>query len=88
MGKIGLLILLGFVAYAFWRTMNAVSRKSKERKSADSANGGGDPALERMVQCGRCGLHLPLAEALEGRGQQLGRFYCSAEHAQGSDQKD
>ncbi len=35
-----------------------------------------EPAPERMVDCAECGTHLPVSEALPGRG---GHF-CCAEH--------
>lgn len=46
---------------------------------------GGDktpPATaENMVQCARCGVHLPRSESITTRG----RFYCSPEHQRAGD---
>lgn len=80
MGKILLLVLLVFVAYALWRGAKA------KRSQADPGAGGGRQSppvqVERMVRCERCGVHLPVGEAY-----QVGdRHYCSAEHA-GIDQR-
>ncbi|NML25434.1 PP0621 family protein [Zoogloea dura] len=34
------------------------------------------PAIEQMVACAHCGLHVPESEGLKSGGQ----FYCSDEH--------
>ncbi|MBT9455211.1 MAG: hypothetical protein IV097_01175 [Burkholderiaceae bacterium] len=63
-----LLLVIGVVALLLGfkrRTPTPVSRREDEPKKALS-----------MVSCAECGLHLPVAEALPGRG---GHF-CSAEH--------
>ena len=46
---------------------------------------GGDKAppatAENMVQCARCGVHLPRSESVTTQG----RFYCSPEHQRAGD---
>ena len=85
MGKILLLVLLAFVAYAFWRSAQARKIRARMRESgaaaqgarAEGGNAGASAAGERMVRCERCGVHLPMGEAV-----QIGeRHYCSPEHA-------
>ena len=81
MGKILLLVLLGFVAYALWRGAQAKKARPASRDEAaprrDRSGG-----VERMVRCERCGVHLPVGEAY----LVAGRHYCSAEHA-GTEQR-
>jgi len=38
-------------------------------------------AAENMVQCARCGVHLPRSESVTSQG----RFYCSPEHQRAGD---
>lgn len=67
-----LLLLLGLAALVvLWWFGKGRRRPTPGRTPADSARG------MTMVSCARCGLHLPLAESLEGEG---GRRYCGAEH--------
>lgn len=35
-----------------------------------------DPAVEDMVRCAQCGVHLPRSESI----LSAGNFFCSAEH--------
>nr|WP_316640816.1 PP0621 family protein [uncultured Roseateles sp.] len=62
-----LLLVIGVVALllGFKRRTPPPARRSDEPRQALT-----------MVSCAECGLHLPVAEALPGRG---GHF-CSAEH--------
>lgn len=46
------------------------------RSATPAAAASAEPEPERMVDCAECGTHLPVSEALPGRG---GHF-CSAEH--------
>ena len=69
MGKLGIILLL-VVAALIWFRLKAA--KSASTSASEPARGS-----EQMVQCKRCGVHLPLAEAVEdARG---GRF-CSDSH--------
>jgi uncharacterized protein len=44
------------------------------KKSAPRARG--DDLPERMVECARCGVNLPISESLRARD----RYYCCEEH--------
>jgi uncharacterized protein len=63
------LILVLVVAAALWW---ARSRRSTVARKPPAA----PPALQAMVPCAHCGVHLPRSEALSGA---LG-LYCSEEH--------
>lgn len=58
------LVLIGVVVYLL--------RGKKIRRAAE-----GVPAVESMVQCAQCGLHLP---ASEGISDGQGTLFCSAAH--------
>ena len=79
MGKILLLIVLGFVAYALWRSINA---KKRARAAGDTDPPADDAALQTMVQCHRCGVYLAKGDAIAASDRRIGRFYCSTEHAE------
>jgi uncharacterized protein len=49
------------------------------RRRVDRSEGKAPPAgAENMVQCARCGVHLPRSESITTQG----RFYCSQDHQQ------
>ena len=77
MGKllfwIVLIILVLFVARVAGRMAAQRQAGPKKKAQADAA----PPALESMVRCAHCGIHLPRSEAL----LQNGQTWCSAEHA-------
>ena len=69
MGRILFFLLLGLALYLLWRSMQ--SRDGGKRTSRPP-----EPALQAMVSCAKCGLHIPRHEALP-----LGdRFFCCEEH--------
>lgn len=88
------LVLLLVVGVVFWllgarrRAGRKPDRAAPGEPSADSsANGAANkpgkpapPAALEMVSCAHCGLHLPLAEALQ-QGQQV--YCCEAHRAVG-----
>jgi len=66
MSKFLLLILAVFAAWLL----------IKRLRGKDAAANPPDPAPEQMVNCGHCGLYLPLKEAIaEGD-----KYFCCAEH--------
>ena len=67
MGKLFLIILV--FAGAWWILKKY--RQSVTRKEPPSAG-----AVEDMVRCAHCGVHLPRSESHSGGG----RFFCSEEH--------
>lgn len=67
MGKL-LLLLLAIALFLWVRKLV----RSHNHKTTVSPN---DKA-ERMVNCGQCGLYLPVSEAIEARGS----YYCSEQH--------
>ncbi len=70
-GKLIFFLILVVLAYGFIRSAARASRGGDlpRRRPAE------EPA-EAMKACARCGLHLPLSEAIEADG----RFFCSQEH--------
>ena len=69
MGKLGIILLLVVVALIWFRLKAAKSTSTSASEPAGSS--------EQMIQCKRCGVHLPLAEAVEDA--HGGRF-CSQSH--------
>ncbi len=52
------------------------------RRRVDRRGDHAPPATaENMVQCARCGVHLPRSESITAQG----RFYCSPEHQRAAD---
>ena len=78
MGKllfwIVLIILVLFVARVAGRMAAQRQAGPKKKAQADAA----PPALESMVRCAHCGVHLPNDRAL----QQGNEWYCSQAHLQ------
>jgi uncharacterized protein len=68
MSKLLILIAAALVLYFLWRGLR---RDPRAREDARRAAEG-----ERMVDCGQCGVHLPLSEAIQSQG----RYFCSEEH--------
>jgi uncharacterized protein len=73
-GRLLLWLVLAFVAWWLLRPR----RKTPPRAGAPHANASAPPApAEPMVDCARCGLHLPASEALR---DARARAYCSTAH--------
>ena len=64
-----ILLVLG-LALVFWLLRSY--RRGVERRDAPPPADSG----ESMVQCERCGVHLPRSESITAQG----RFFCSSEH--------
>ena len=68
MAKI-LLLVLGLLL-VYWILKSYRRRVGRNGGAAPPATG------ENMVQCARCGVHLPRSESIPAQG----RYYCSPEH--------
>ncbi len=72
-------LLWALVIYLLWRWYE--TRKLKQDAAdpppATAASASDPEAVEKMVACAECGIHLPLSEALPGP-QQL--HYCCDAH--------
>jgi uncharacterized protein len=68
--KLILWVVIAWIAYTAW--------KNHVRAGEAQAAPPQPRSPEQMVACRRCGVYLPLAEAV----QQDGRHYCSREHAE------
>ena len=75
------LLLLAVVLAIVWLLRTSSRRGKPDANSAPRNDAAPGPdalaAPEDMVRCQICSVHLPRAEALEGR---QGRLYCSADH--------
>lgn len=58
-----------YIAYLVWRHNRIEAGRSASRRAP--------PALQQMVSCAVCGLHLPESDAVRGSD---GRFFCGQEH--------
>ena len=63
-----LLFLAAVTAVVYWLIMSFRGRSSQD--------GSGDSAVEDMVRCAHCGIHLPKSEGLSGDG----KYFCSEAH--------
>jgi uncharacterized protein len=66
MSKLLIVVAAALVLYFLWRGL----RRDAGARKDPGAEG------ERMVDCGQCGVHLPLSEAILSQG----RYFCSEEH--------
>jgi len=69
------LILIAIVMAIVW-----LMRGDRRGRQQQRTRGGDSAAGERMVQCARCGVYLPLGEAIAAEG----RYFCSEEHRRSS----
>jgi len=85
MGKVLTWVLIAALAWLAWRLVVISRRRSGRAGSAGSSSGAPETSgskseqieePERILQCARCGIHLP---ATEGRFAG-GRFFCSEAH--------
>jgi uncharacterized protein len=67
------LLVLAVVAVAFWVWRNNRQSAKVESKKPPPAHSN---AVQPMLQCAACGVHLPASDALVGRKGS----YCSAAH--------
>jgi uncharacterized protein len=63
--KLLLLILVGVIAYKWWRSKQVSTRADQSSRP-----------VENMVRCKQCGVYLPQSDAC-GNGSA---WFCSAEH--------
>jgi uncharacterized protein len=66
------LVVLAVVVLVLWLA-RAVRRTPVPRKPPPAQR---PPAIEEMVRCAHCGVHLPRSEALPGRGG----LFCGPSH--------
>ncbi|MFO1275282.1 PP0621 family protein [Sphaerotilus uruguayifluvii] len=75
MGKLLLMVMLG-LAFVWWLRGGARRDAGGSARAPAAGPAGAGSALQTMVRCAHCGLHLPQAEALEHEGQA----YCGRLH--------
>jgi len=68
LGRILFFILIGIAIWLLWRGSMRVTRPREGREAAPRRGERG----EDMVQCARCGVHLPRSEARD----EAGRLVC------------
>jgi uncharacterized protein len=67
------LLVIAVVVLVLWLARGARGPAVRQRREAPR---GKPPALEEMVRCAHCGVHLPRSEALPGRGG----LFCGSAH--------
>lgn len=75
MGKLLFWVAVCAVVYLAFKLMTGSRRgggEAPDQSAGRGSEGGGEP----MVQCARCGVHLPASEALTGGD----RTYCCSAH--------
>lgn len=74
-----LLLLLGIVLLIVWAVQRGAALRDARRREQQSPPKKPDAlAPSTIVPCAHCGVHLPLADALEADGH----WYCSRAHAE------
>jgi uncharacterized protein len=68
-----LLAVIGGVALLLKNYQRSLARQDRDEPEQEAKS-----ALEDMVRCARCGVHLPKSEGFLSQGS----FYCSDEHRQ------
>jgi uncharacterized protein len=72
-----LLVVVLALLLLVWLLLGSARRRSKDpRRGPAPAKPTPPPAVEGMVACAHCGVHLPSSQALALGGQR----YCSAVH--------
>lgn len=74
MTRIFLLLLIGLGLYLVFRSIRGAKAKTDDQT----------PTVEKMVQCARCGVHLPESESV----QDGDLHYCSVAHRSENDGDD
>lgn len=69
MNKFILLLILGIVAYAIFKSY---ARRGQRHESGDNRV----KSNEDMVKCAYCGVHMPISESTLSKGN----YFCSNEH--------
>ena len=92
--KLLLWLIVIFLAVWFWKTNRArltdeerdddaaprpQPRQQSRPPTRAERTSGASATPQQMVQCARCGLHLPVSEALSSN-KATGVYFCSAEH--------
>jgi uncharacterized protein len=78
------LVLLAIVV-GVWLWRSGRSNQAQATKTAKSTKSTPPPALQDMVSCAVCALHLPQTDALPSRNRaktSTAIWYCSTEHRQ------
>lgn len=74
MGKLLMWVVLALVALVGWKVWTASQRRIAQSRRTPPA--GAPDAVESMVRCAHCGVHLPASDAVAADG----RVYCSPAH--------
>ncbi|QDF98745.1 hypothetical protein CJ010_20510 [Azoarcus sp. DD4] len=75
------LLLFVLILVGIWWLRRVLGPKSRGGGAGASRGGqgkapAGEGAMERMVECAHCGVHVPESEGVS----DAGRFYCSEAH--------
>lgn len=73
-------LLIGLLC-AVWWLLRASRKIGRSRHDENSNNG---KAVERMVECARCGVNQPLSESILVKG----RYYCCVAHLRDVESSD
>jgi uncharacterized protein len=73
------LVVLLVVLVGVWAWRNNRRIEQADKAASRPAARPPEPALQDMVRCAVCGVHLPQADAVSGRH---GGVYCSTAHRQ------
>ena len=69
MNKFILLLILGIVAYAIFKSYARRGQRHEDHENQGRSN-------EDMVKCAYCGVHMPTSESTLSKGN----YFCSNEH--------
>lgn len=76
-GKLVFFLLIAALVYWLIKSRSPEETENTEENTEDSTQDNETPkALEEMVRCVHCGVHLPRSESVTSQGE----FFCSNDH--------
>lgn len=73
------LLLLALLFFILWRPLSRLRQRPRTTSAPERPPGGpGATAVDDIVPCAHCGLHLPRSDTIGGAKQ--GQRFCSPEH--------
>jgi len=77
LGKLVFFLIIAALVYWLIKARSSEETENIDEKTEEGAENNASPkALEEMVRCVRCGVHLPRSESVTSQGD----FFCCNEH--------
>ena len=77
LGKLVFFLIIAVLVYWLIKARSSEETENTNEKTDESTESNASPkALEEMVRCAHCGVHLPRSESVTSQGD----FFCCNEH--------